>query len=290
MISKHIINSIVEDLDRHHAAMTAIYDTYRKDRAVAKQRASAYKDEDGAFNKINAALIADARQRINAADTQLADAVKAALPKLKKELSGYLTAPANPALIQQLQTYLDFDLKMSKGELEAFIVKAEGNFSALKAIQRVAANSGFAVSVPDGFEKDLESIAKLAQIPSMWCDSAYLSEAMEVLPNMPHFADDGTVIYTADRPDSVSLLIRSAGSKAVLRDLVDMADRWGTAFIPAISELKPVKDLDTGEVVSTPEQLHSEAVAAAADMVDIRAVVKTLQADPDCQAVLDHYI
>lgn len=287
---KNIIAEIVGAMDSHTTAVTTAMEGYRQGVAGAKREAAIYKDEAGELARRKAPLIAATRRSITAADETLAGAVKAAIPRLKKAMSDYLCKPANSALLDQLRVYTDFDMKMSRKELVAFIIQAEGNYTALRAIQKVAANSGFTVSIPDGFEEDLENIAKLTRIPSMYCHPDYLSEGKEVLSDIPHFADDGTVVYSADRPDNIYLLIRSGGFNSARAELERMAEKWGTAFVPAISEFTPAKDLTTGEVISTPEQQHSQAVEAAADTVDIKDTIKGLKADPNCQSVLDHYI
>lgn len=286
---KEVLNGIVSDIEQHNSTVTAIMAEYRKGVAAAEREAAAFKDEAGEIAKRKAPLITDARHRIKAADERLAGAVSAAVPKLKKEMSGYLTAPANPALLEQLRVYTDFDMKMSREELEAFVFQAEGNFTSLRAIQKVAANSGFTVTVPEGFEKDLAMIATLGRVPSMYCPADYLAEGKEVLPDIPHFADDGTVAYSADRPDSTYLLIRAGGFNSARRELANISEKWGTAFVPTVSELKPVRDPDTWEV-TTPEQQHTRAVEAAAETVDIKTTIQGLKADPSYQPILDLYI
>lgn len=285
-----VLNGIVSDIEQHNSTVTAIMAEYRKGAAAAEREAAAFKDETGEIAKRKAPLIADARHRIKVADERLAGAVSAAVPKLKKEMSGYLTAPANPALLEQLRVFTDFNVKMSRGELEAFILKAADNYTSLRAIQTVAANSGFTVTIPEGFEEDLATIAKLGRVPSMWCPAEHLSEGMEVLPDIPHFADDGSVAYSADRPDSIYLLIQSGAFNAARRELTNISEKWSRAFVPTISELKPVRDPETQEVISPPEQQHAQAVEAAAETVNIRDTIKGLKADPNCQAILDLYI
>lgn len=287
---KEVLNGIVSDIEQHNSTVTAIMAEYRKGVAAAEQEAAVFKDEAGEIAKRKAPLIAAARHRIKAADERLAGAVSATVPKLKKEMSGYLTTPANPALLEQLRVYTDFNMKMSREELEAFVIQAEGNYTALRAIQKVAANSGFSVTIPEGFEKDLAMIATLGRVPSMYCPADYLAEGKEVLPDIPHFADDGTVAYSADRPDNIYLLIRAGGLNSARRELANISEKWGTAFVPTISELKSIKDGVTGEVISTPEQQHTQAVEAAAETVDIKTTIQGLKADPNCQPILDLYI
>lgn len=287
---KNPIAAITAAVDSRIAAGTTNMQGYRDGVARAEREAAIYKNEEQALANRKKPLLFTTRQCEKAADEALASVVNTELPKLKKELSRYLTTPADPALLSQLQVYADFNMKMSKGELEAFILRAEGNYTALRAIQTVAANSGFTVSIPEGFEEDLATIAKLGRVPSMYCPPEYLSEGMEVLPDIPHFADDGSVAYSANRPDSIYLLIQSGAFNAARRELANISEKWGTAFVPSISELKPIKDSVTGEVISTPEQQHTQAVEAAAETVDIRDTIKGLKADPNCQSILDLYI
>ena len=287
---KNSIAAIAAAVDSLKAGVTTDMQGYGNGVARAKQEAAAFKDEAGELVKRKAPLIAATRQSIKARDEAFASVVNAEVIKLKKELSRYLTAPADPALLEQLTVYQNFGVKMSKEELKAFIAQAEGNYIALRVIQRVAADSGFTVTIPEGFEDDLNKIAALGRVPSMYCPTDYLAEGKEVLPDIPHFADDGTVAYSADRPDNIFLLIRAGGFNSARKELSEISEKWSTAFVPTISELKSVKNPATREVIFTPEQQHAQAVEAAAEAVDIKDTVKGLKADPDCQSILDLYI
>ena len=287
---KSIFDEVGAGISRCEADAFATYEDHRKGVVAVEQEAAQYKDEAGELAMRKAPLIAATRHRLKAIDERRAGVVNAAVLKLKKEMSSYLTAPANAALLSQLQVYTDFKMKMSRAELESFILAAEGNYTALRAIQKVAADSGFTVTIPEGFEEDLATIAKLGRVPSMWCPAEYLSEGMEVLPDIPHFADDGSVAYSANRPDSIYLLIQSGAFNAARRELTNISEKWSRAFVPTISELKPVRDPETQEVISTPEQQHTQAVEAAAETVDIKTTIQGLKADPNCQHILDLYI
>lgn len=287
---KNSIAAIAAAVDSLKAGVTTDMQGYGNGVARAKQEAAAFKDEAGELVKRKAPLIAATRQSIKARDEAFASVVNAEVIKLKKELSRYLTAPADPALLEQLTVYQNFGVKMFKEELKAFIAQAEGNYIALRVIQRVAADSGFTVTIPEGFEDDLNKIAALGRVPSMYCPTDYLAEGKEVLPDIPHFADDGTVAYSADRPDNIFLLIRAGGFNSARKELSEISEKWSTAFVPTISELKSVKNPATREVIFTPEQQHAQAVEAAAEAVDIKDTVKGLKADPDCQSILDLYI
>ena len=154
----------------------------------------------------------------------------------------------------------------------------------------MAEQSGFTVTLPDdGFEKDLKTIESMAMVPSMWCDPDFLAEAMEVLPDCPHFREDGSLAYSAGRPDSVYLLTKAGLHNSAAKELERISQKWGTRFVPEISELKPVEDPETGETIS-PEEQHAAAVAEVVDSVDIKQTINEMKTDTSGQAVLAHYL
>lgn len=287
---KHIIDGVMSGMNQRNTAVTTILSDYRKDVAAATEESSYYKDEQGELSRRKAALIADARQRIATADQRFADTVKAAIPKLRKELSGYLCKPADPDLLRQLKTHKDFDIKMSRQELDAYIMQAAGNYTALRAIQKVAENSGFSVSIPDGFEKELEAVERMGRTPSMYCSSDYVAEAQDVLSDVPVFREDGSVGNTMGRPGTVYLILREAGSKSDMEKLESMAAKWSTSFVPEISELKPIQDPATGEIIS-PEEHHSRMLEDAADVIEVESPFKGLEGGKDnSRSILEHYV
>ena len=286
-----IFKTVESGMNAHHSAVTAAYEDYRKKVAMVKEEAAYYKDEDGELSRRKAALIDINRQRIATADQRFADTVKVAAAQLRKELSENLCRPANPKLLDQLRTYAEFGLKMTHAELESYLELAGDNPIALKAVKAVAEQSGFSVTLPDDdFKKDLKTIEGMASVPSMWCDPEYLAEAMEVLPDRPYFRDDGSVSHSAGRPNSVYLLTRAGLHNSVAKELERISQKWGTRFVPEISELKPIEDPETGEIVS-PEEQHAQAVAALVDGIDVESPFKGLEGGTDnSRAILEHYI
>ena len=287
---KNIVDGVMSGMNQRNTAVTTILSDYRKDVAAAIGESSYFKDEAGELSRRKAALIADARQRIAAADQRFADTVKAAVPKLRKELSGYFCKPAGPDLLRQLKTHLDFDIKMSRQELDAYIMQAAGNYTALRAIQKVAENSGFSVSIPEGFEKELEAGDRLGRVPSRYCPSDYVAEAQDVLSDVPVFREDGSVGNTMGRPSTVYLILREAGSKSDMEKLESMAAKWSTSFVPEISEFKPIEDPATGATISPAEQ-HAQAVEDAADVIEVESPFKGLEGGKDnSRSILEHYV
>lgn len=287
---KNTIDGVMSGMNQRNTDMTAVFEDYRKNVKAATKEAAFYKDEVGELAKRKAALIADARQRIEVIDQRFADTVKAAVPKLRKELSGYLCKPADPDLLRQLKTHKDFDIKISRQELDAYIMQAAGNYTALRAIQKVAENSGFSVSIPEGFEKELEAVERMGRTPSMYCPSDYVAEAQDVLSDVPVFREDGSVGNTMGRPGTVYLILREAGSKSDMQTLESMAAKWSTSFVPEITELKPTQDPATGEIIS-PEEQHSRMLEDAADVIEVESPFKGLEGGKDnSRSILEHYV
>lgn len=288
MNDKDILAYIESERKQLISSTTATLAGYRKRLTEEAEAATFFKDEAGHLARAKAGLIADARQAIEAADKRFSNAVNTAAAKLKKELDTYRRKPVNPELLSQLRAYTDFGLTMSRSELDSFISAAEGNHTALKIIQKLAANSGFAVTLPGGLEKDIELLESLGRVPTMFCPADYVAKAKDVLADVPSFRDDGSIANTLGRPDTVYLLIQSGKYNSAADKLTAMSEKWERAFVPEISELKPIEDPATGEIIS-PEEQHAQAVEDAADAVDIKTAVSEMRSDKSGQSILDIY-
>ena len=288
MKSKDILTQIESEHKHLCRTVTAAMANYQKQLAEETEAAALYKDEAAQLATAKVTLITDARQAIEEADKRFAYAISTAVTKLKKELDAYRRKPVNPELLAQLRAYTDFGLTMSRSELESYIRAAEGNHIALKIIQKVAENSGFSVTLPGDFEKDLEMLESLGRVPTMYCPSEYLTEAKDVLPDVPVFRKDGTVANTVGRPDTVYLLIQSGKFNSAAEKLAVMAEKWESAGVPEISELEAIEDPATGEIIS-PEEQHSRMLEDAAEVVDIKTVVSEMRSDNSGQSILDIY-
>jgi len=237
----------------------------------AKQEASRFKDEAGELKQRQDGLISAARSKIAAADKELSDSLtQDHIPALRAALRDFVCETPDSAFVVLLRGFKDFDVKLSKMEIEALVERSEGNYAALRMLQTVAKKSGFDVSAPqaEDFTNDLRQIEQAALVPMMWAPAGYLHEALEVLPDMPIFRWDGSIAGTRGRPTSTDLLLSCHRLDDVYKGLKDAGERWGSAFVPAISELKDIKNEETEETI-TPEQQRAEAVKDATGRVDV---------------------
>lgn len=241
---------------------------YRAGAERASREASAFKDEQAELTKRKAELISTTRSRIKAADNELHDRVMEHIPKLREALSAYITAKPDSNFMEMLRDVKTFHLTLSRSELEALVPSAEGNFTALKALQSVANDNGYTMTAPDiaAFLDDVKALERAARVPVMYAGD-YVSEAAEVLDDRPVFRDDGSIAYTTGRPDALYLIMRGQELDGLTDSLVEVADRWSGSFVPQLSELEPI-ELDDGDVV-TPEQQREAAISAASERVSV---------------------
>ncbi len=265
---KRIFDNFGRAFESYRSSVNAALAEYRAGAERASREASAFKDEQAELTKRKAELISTTRSRIKAADNELHDRVMEHIPKLREALSAYITAKPDSNFMEMLRDVKTFHLTLSRSELEALVPSAEGNFTALKALQSVANDNGYTMTAPDiaAFLDDVKALERAARVPVMYAGD-YVSEAAEVLDDRPVFRDDGSIAYTTGRPDALYLIMRGQELDGLTDSLVEVADRWSGSFVPQLSELEPI-ELDDGDVV-TPEQQREAAISAVSERVSV---------------------
>ena len=264
-----VFSDIHGEFARYRAAVSSALSVYHRDLEAAKRTAAQYKDEAGELSRRKDGLIATARSKISEADKGLHDAVTMLyLPKLREALSDYVCKRADRSFMDTLRDVWDFNLSLSRAELAGYILGADGNYTALRALQAVAKRSGYRLTVPsaDDYQKDIDRIERAVRVPLMYAPYDYQHEALEVLPDRPVFRADGSY-YTTGRPDSVYLIMRKQEFESAMNAVTEAGTRWSMDFVPEITAFEPVKADDGGEI--TPEQQRAEAVKDAAQRVSV---------------------
>lgn len=266
---KKVFSDIHGEIARYQAAVSSALSVYRRDLEAAKRTAAQYKDEAGELSRRKEGLIAAARSKIGEADKALHDAVTMIyLPKLREALSDYVCRRADRGYMDALRDARDFDLSLSRAELAGYILGADNNYTALRALQAVAQRNGYRLTVPsaDDYQGDIDRIERAVRVPVMYAPHDYLHEALDVLPDRPVFRADGSY-YTTGRPDSVYLVLRKQEFESAMNAVTEAGTRWSVDFVPEITAFEPVKTDDGGEI--TPEQQRAEAVKDAALRVGV---------------------
>ena len=264
-----VFGDIHGEFARYQAAVASALSAYRRDLEAAKRTAAQYKDEAGELSRRKAGLITTARSKIGEADKALHDAVTMIyLPKLREALSDYVCKRADRGYMDSLRDVWDFNLSLSRAELAGYILGADGNYTALRALHAVAKRSGYRLTVPsaDDYQGDIDRIERAVRVPVMYAPHDYLHEALEVLSDRPVFRADGSY-YTTGRPDSVYLVLRKQEFESAMNAVTEAGTRWSVDFVPEITAFEPVKTDDGGEI--TPEQQRAEAVKDAVQRVGV---------------------
>lgn len=295
-----VFGDIHGEFARYQAAVASALSAYRRDLEAAKRTAAQYKDEAGELSRRKAGLITTARSKIGEADKALHDAVTIIyLPKLREALSDYVCKRADRGYMDALRDVCDFDLSLSRAELAGYILGADGNYTALRALHVVAKRSGYRLTVPsaDDYQGDIDRIERAVRVPVMYAPYDYQHEALEVLPDRPVFRADGS-FYTTGRPDSVFLTLRAQEFENSMKAVTEAGTRWSVDFVPEITAFEPVRTDDGGEI--TPEQQRAEAVKDAAQRVGVsdttaeqtaqRITQEQAEADRKATEGLKHYL
>ena len=267
---KKIFSSAHTALARFDASVTAACSTYRAGKQRAKQEASRFKDEAAEYEARWKALADTAAAAIRDADKALCDELNLdIIPKLKEAMSDHITAKPSSAFLDTLRVYRDFDIPLSKAELNGLLTAADGNFTGIRALASVAAKSGYKLTFPgvDSYEADITRLERLARFPVAYVPMDYTTEGREIIPQRPVYRDDGSVAYSYDT-DAIYFITRAGEFRGVWNSLEDTGNRWAAAIIPEVGSLEPIRDEATGEEIS-PEQQHAAAVKASVDQVAV---------------------
>lgn len=187
---KKVFSDIHGEFARYQAAVSSALSVYRRDLEAAKRTAAQYKDEAGELSRRKEGLIATARSKIGEADKALHDAVTMIyLPKLREAMSDYICKRADRGYMDGLRDLLTFNLTLSRAELAGYILGADNNYTALRALQAVAQRSGYQLTVPsaDDYQGDIDRIERAVRVPVMYAPHDFQHEALDTLPDRPVF-------------------------------------------------------------------------------------------------------
>lgn len=262
-----IFDAIETALTDYQKETESAYEAFSQERERAKREAAAYKDEDARF----ASLIADAKKTASAActaaDKRLADKVNGVYaPMLKDALTYYITASPDPAFIQAVKLYQEFDLDLKPDELDGLIEASQGNYMALKVLAAVAEKKGYTLNTPsaDTFEQNITRLQRYADGHTMLIPLKYSDCARDIFDTRPYRNREGRVIGTQPL-DSLYVATSEVSFNSTLNGAKEFADAWRSAIVPPLSSFKKRYDADYNEV--TPEQQRAEAMKAATKRV-----------------------
>ena len=263
--TKKIFEAISADMSRFNTSVTDTLTRYKDAKETARSQASQYKDEETMYKRNMEGALARAKAEIAEAEKTVSEASKVNITKLRECLVQHVTTPPGDLFLKSLDVYSRYNVKLSRLELESLITLAAGSYSALRALQSVAQKSGFEISFPTvaDYEADLHKLeSMLTHLPLCFAPLNLVTEGLEVMPERPVRRHDGSAAYMI-KGNSVGAILTATQFNGLFNGLEETAERWAGSIVPALSELKPIQDAETGEEISPVEQKAAAIVDAA---------------------------
>lgn len=298
--TKKIFEAISADMSRFNTSVTDTLTRYKDAKETARSRSSAYKDEESEYRRSMEGELARAKAEITEAEKIVSEATKANITKLRECLVQHVTTPPGDLFLKSLDVYSRYNVKLSRLELESLITLAAGSYAGMRALQSVAQKSGFGISFPTvaDYEADLHKLeSMLTHLPLCYAPLNLVTEGLEVMPERPVRRHDGSAAYMI-KGNSVGAILTATEFNSVFNHLEETAERWSSSIVPALSELKPIQDAETGEEISPVEQKAAAIVDAAKQVnVDDDQAVKIsreigqrrAEAAAESARILSHY-
>ncbi len=232
----------------------------------ASKDASRFKDEKAELARIKAEQITKTRKELEAENKSFQDSLTKSVAELRSALSEHIGKAPSADFLSTLRVYKDFNIPMTRQDVETLIRQADGNFMAYRALQMVAADSRFKMSVPavSDYSGFVDRLERMASNPMMFCPVEYLHEGLEVLPDKRLNAANGVTYGSQGRPSSVDLISHEANFTTLAKDVRTEAKRWESNFIPEIPEFESITT-DNGEV-SAADQRKTELMEQGRSM------------------------
>ena len=251
-INKQADKSLAELINlgrRYVATIDALYPKYRAD---CNRNASLYTAE-ALENQRKEAKKEYSAQLLNTFNEMWRD-VGVEIDLMREALAAWVSEAGDPAFLAQIKAYKDFDLTLSRTELEALVAGAGGNYVCFRCLDKLAERSGFRVSVPsvDVLSKDLEQIKR-----DFWGLRMYApmggGDATELLPDM--------VTYNGlqmGRPTVGNVTLAWQGARNLDKRLEEIKGRWGNSVQPMVTVTEDVYGADQQDTQEEAERVKAE--------------------------------
>lgn len=224
--------------------------TYRAEKQKVVERSRQFKNEDEYIANCLPELKEKALGSIRTAQKEFSRAIRGELPILRGQLERFLDEPVPVEALSRIRTASEFDVPLSKSEIESYLRVNGGSLMGLRVLKAVLERTGSKYAVTfrdiDKYEADLSELVRLAANPVGY-DTELHPEAVEVLRDEPETATrpDGTVYLTGSRYTGTGLLISRGGFEVAMDRLEQMAEVWSA-------------DISTPEITTASAEMRRE--------------------------------
>lgn len=245
----HSIAALINLERRYVAAIDALYPKYRAD---CNRNASLYTAE-ALENQRKEAKREYSAQLLNTFN-ELWGGVGVEIDLMRDALAAWVSEAGDPAFLAQIKAYKDFDLTLSRTELEALVAGAGGDYVCLRCLDKLAEKSGFRVSVPsvDVLSQDLETIKQ-----GFWGLRLYAplggGDATELLPDMVTYSG-----LQMGRPTVGNVTLAWQGAKNLDKHLEEIRGRWSSNVQPMVTATEEAYGADQQDAQEEAERIKQE--------------------------------
>lgn len=232
---RRILELLADDIKQYQANIDELFCKYRNTIDQFKQQYN-----DATFATAKAAASKTFREIIVKEQEKLQEAYKAAADCLRTDLSNYVTKPIDRDLLANLQVVKDFNVRMSKYELDAFIKKAADNIMALRVLDSVARGSGYKLNYTtiEVLHQDITMLERQSNTPYLYAPQGYLAEAREVYPDFEHVNEYGVRINEGRPSESQFYFHKTFSDALVNKKISEIIERWTHTVLPTFEECK----------------------------------------------------
>lgn len=233
-------------------AVRAVFEQYRTQEAEARRESAAFKDEQGIYTAKMAAIRANTRNALKAAENGFTGTITAEIGTLRQEIDAHLLNRPTPAFLETLRLFRDFGITPSRADIAALLTLNGGNTLGLRCLNAAlkSTEAGYTVTFPDtaDFEADIAALEKLARGEICYVPAEYHHEGTAIYGGSPRtfFREDGSTYQNGETWSSVSLSVARTGFESKIKSLDEMASRWTDSVIPSIEQLKDYADRADG--------------------------------------------
>ena len=262
----------------YRAAVAEILVKYRDADERAKLDAAKYKDEQTIYAEKHSALVADARQQLDAARDKLGEIVKGEVDTLRGVLKDHVCIRPGNLFSDALRCYVDYDLQPTATEIEAMMELNGGTMLGLRmmnaALEKV--HSDFRIEYTDAtaFERDISNLCGLAERALCYAPEGCHHEICQLYADSPRLRGGFDL---GEKWSSTSLITQKMIFESAVDGLDAMSERWSAETVPSIKQLEDFyKD---NEDATAAEQFIAdrEAVADAATVTTTPDITKARQ-------------
>ena len=191
-------------------------------------------------------ILQTARHKLGLAEQAFRSELKRNIAGMKEELQGAINAPIPPAFTERLSFYRAANLTPSKTETEALISMAGKNPLAVRAVAQLLddTNAPFKIEsrAIEAFEKDLQDLDDLAEMPLVHSPASVHHELCEVMQGQRKATRTAAgwreIGYTWD--GSVDLLLHGTAVTSRLKALESVSDAWSADVTYSLREREHV--------------------------------------------------